>query len=203
VNLSSFSTTIEVNGNTYVTDTLKDLHIREDELLVVRCQLGERQAFDELIDRWHAPLWKYARRLSGSDDAAHEVAQDVWLRVLRGIHRLRDRARLRAWLFGIARRALMDRLRAQYAAPAVADVDVATIAADDDPALADDLEALQQELERLPVIEREVLTLFYLKELSLAEIADVLGVPAGTVKSRLFRARRLLRAEMDGQGAQR
>ena len=186
-----------------MTDTLTDLQTREDELLVVRCQLGERQAFDELIDRWHAPLWKYARRLSGSDDAAHEVAQDVWLRVLRGIHRLRDGARLRAWLFGIARRALMDRLRAQYAAPAVADVDVATIAADDDPALADDLEALQQELERLPVIEREVLTLFYLKELSLAEIADVLGVPAGTVKSRLFRARRLLRAEMDGQGAQR
>ena len=53
------------------------------------------------------------------------------------------------------------------------------------------------------MVEREVLTLFYLKELSLAEIADVLGVPAGTVKSRLFRARRLLRAEMDGQGAQR
>ena len=97
----------------------------------------------------------------------------------------------------------MDRLRAQYAAPAVADVDVATIAADDDSALADDLEALQQELERLPVVERDVLTLFYLKELSLAEIADVLGVPAGTVKSRLFRARRMLRAEMDGQGAQR
>ena len=88
-----------------MTDTIKDLHTREDELLVVRCQLGERPAFDDLIDRWHAPLWKYARRLTGSDDAAQEVAQDVWLRVLRGIHRLRDGARLRAWLFGIARRA--------------------------------------------------------------------------------------------------
>ena len=185
-----------------MTDTPPHLHDSLDELLVIRCQLGERPAFDELIDRWHAPLWKYARRLSGDDEPAHEIVQDVWLRVLRGIHRLRDAAKFRAWLFGIARRVVMDRLRVRYAAPAVADVDLETIAADDAPA-ADDLEQLQQELERLPIVERDVLTLFYLNELSLAEIAEVLGVPAGTVKSRLHRARRMLRAEMNAQGAQR
>src|SRR5215207_4493533 len=88
-----------------------------DELLVVRCQLGEREAFDELIDQWHARLWQYARRLAGSDEAADDAVQDVWLRVLRGIAQLRDSTKLRAWLFGIARRVLMDRLRQQYAAP--------------------------------------------------------------------------------------
>lgn len=173
-----------------------------DELLVVRCQLGERDAFDELIVRWYEPVWRYAVRLTGDEDAARDVAQDVWLRVLRGIARLRDGSKLRAWLFGIARRTLMDRLRDQYAAPRVEDIDVADIAEKEE--LLDDREeellALRRELGRLPLLEREALTLFYLKELSLAEVAEVLGVPIGTVKSRLFRARKLLRNELEAEG---
>lgn len=169
-----------------------------DELLVVRCQLGEADAFDALIRRWHGPLWLYARRVTGNEADAHDATQEIWIRVLRGIGGLRDGARLRGWLFGIARRHLMDRLRREYAAPASVDVDVATLAAD---VPADDLEleaaALDAALHGLPVIEREVLTLFYLRDLSLADLAETLGVPVGTVKSRLFRARKLLRAAMD------
>lgn len=185
-----------------MADTTESEHrAREDELLVIRCQLGERAAFDELTERWHPPLWKYVRRLAGEDDAAKDVAQDVWLRVLRGIGRLRDGSRLRPWLFGIARRALMDRLRHQYAAPSGSDIDVAELAADQTvDALEEEVEAMEHELARLPATEREVLTLFYLRELSLAEVADVLDVPVGTVKSRLFRARRLLRRGLDLKG---
>jgi RNA polymerase sigma-70 factor (ECF subfamily) len=174
---------------------------QEDELLVIRCQLGERAAFDDLTERWHPPLWMYLRRVTGADDAAKDVAQDVWLRVLRGIGRLRDGSRLRPWLFGIARRALMDRLRQQYAGGVETDIDVAALAADQ-PAdsLEQEITAMEHELERLPVTEREVLTLFYLRELSLAEVAEVLVVPIGTVKSRLFRARKLLRDALDSKG---
>lgn len=177
---------------------------QEDELLVIRCQLGERAAFDELTERWHPPLWKYLRRVAGSDDAAKDVAQDVWLRVLRGIGRLRDGSRLRPWLFGIARHTLMDRLRQQYAGVVDIDFDVTELAAGQ-PAESpeEELAAMENELERLPVTEREVLTLFYLRELSLAEVAEVLAVPVGTVKSRLFRARRLLRQALDSKGTQR
>lgn len=174
---------------------------REDELLVVRCQLGERPAFDELIERWHQPLWKYVRRVTGDDDAAHDAVQDVWLRVLRGIARLRDGSKLRAWLFGIAHRVVMDRLRSQYASPTVEGVDIASIAADERATdLDDDIASLHHELTRLPVTEREVLTLFYLRELSLAEVAEALDIPVGTVKSRLFRARQLLRHELESKG---
>ncbi len=177
------------------------LEAREDEWLAVRCQLGERAAFDELVARWHEPLWRYVRRVTAEDEAAREVLQDVWVRVIRGIVRLREGSKLRPWLFGIARRALMDRLRERYAAPAAVPLQDVDLAADQDTsALEEDLFSMQQGLEELPVTEREVLTLFYLRELSLAEVAEVLGVPAGTVKSRLFRARQMLRREMDTKG---
>jgi RNA polymerase sigma factor (sigma-70 family) len=181
-----------------VTHTTHDLREqREAELLVVRCQLGEREAFDELIEAWHGPLWQYCRRVTGSDEAAGDIAQDIWLRVLKGITRLRDAGRLRAWLFGIARRVVMDRFREQYAAPIAADVDIGDVPADAFAGdVEEDLKDMRDGLARLPMVEREVLTLFYLQELSLAEVSDVLGIPLGTVKSRLFRARQLLRQEL-------
>ena len=170
----------------------------EDELLAIRCQLGEREAFDALIDRWHEPLHHYARRVAGTDEGADDVIQDVWLRVLRGIARLKDPSRLRPWLFGITRRVLMDRLRVKYSNVDVVPVEEDALAAagsEDD--IEAELESMQEALTRLPLIEREVLTLFYLRELTLAEVADIVDVPVGTVKSRLHRARRLLRTEFD------
>jgi len=174
-----------------------DLPRSEDELLVVRCQLGEPEAFDDLIGRWHGPLWQYIRRMSGRDEEAQDILQDVWLRVIRGIPRVRDGSRLRGWLFGIARRVLMDRLRRQYALPAASDVNADDLAAEPhSPDREPSFEALDVAIEALPLIERETLTLFYLRDLSLAEIAEALEIPVGTVKSRLFRARRMARAVM-------
>ena len=174
---------------------------RQWELLVMRCQLGDRTAFAELIAAWQAPLYQYARRMTADDEAARDAVQDVWLRVLRGIHKLRDASRLRPWIFGIARRVLMDRFRALYASPpptALEDNDVAAESSTDD--LEADADHLHAGLARLPVVEREVLTLFYLQEQSLAETAEVLGVPVGTVKSRLYRARLLLRRALEKEG---
>ena len=168
-----------------------------DELIVVRCQLGEPEAFDDLIARWHGPLWQYIRRMSGRDDEAQDLLQDVWLRVIRGIARLRDGSRLRGWLFGITRRVLMDRLRRQYALPPSSEITTDDLAADPEPPDREaSFEALDAAIETLPLIEREILTLFYLRDLSLVEIADTLNIPVGTVKSRLFRARRMARAVM-------
>jgi RNA polymerase sigma-70 factor (ECF subfamily) len=172
---------------------------RLDEWLALRCQLGEPGAVDDLVARWHDPLWRYVRRVSGSDEAAADIVQDVWLRVIRGLVRLREPASLRAWLFGIARRALMDRMRDKYASPVMVEADLTAVAAevDGDPGLDDDHAMLHEELARLPVVDREVLGLFYLKELSLLEIAQILDIPPGTVKSRLFKARRLLRTRLE------
>ncbi len=175
----------------------------DDELLVIRCQLGERRAFDELIARWSVPVASYALRVSGDADAASELTQDIWLRVFRAIDRLRDAGRFRSWLFAIAHRAFADALRRRYAALPTCDADLDQMAADSDPDGEDDLERMERGLAQLPPAEREILTFFYLQELSVEETADVLSIPAGTVKSRLHRARRLLRREFDKEGETR
>ena len=93
----------------------------------------------------------------------------------------------------------MDRLRAQYAQARQDDVDLDAIAAEvPDVNLEEELATLESGLATLPIIEREMLTLFYLRELSLEEIAGLLDVPVGTVKSRLFRARQMLRRVTEG-----
>ncbi len=163
-----------------------------DELLIVRCQLGERDAFAELVRGWHGAVDRYVRRmLAGPDD---DVVQEVWLAVFKGLPGLRQPERFAPWLFTIARRAVTNRLRDTYARagpepveePAGAD-EVETVA---------DREVLGEALGALPVREREVLLLFYLEDLPLDACAQICGVPVGTVKSRLNRARRLLRDEL-------
>lgn len=172
-----------------------------DELLAIRCQLGETGAIDALIARWHGPLWTYARRVTGADDVADDVVQDVWMQIVRGLPGLKAPASLRAWMFSIARRRLMDRLRRQYAAPSFSDTDLDVLQAPDDALLdeqplVDEIAQMHEALATMPAVERDTLALFYLQELSLQEMSDVLGVPIGTIKSRLFRARRQLRERL-------
>ncbi|WP_308163897.1 RNA polymerase sigma factor [Nonomuraea sediminis] len=163
-----------------------------DQLLLVRCQLGEREALTELVRAWHQPIWSYARRMLGPA-RADDVTQEIWLAVLRGLPRLRDTERFRPWLFTIARRSVVNALRSSYGEPGQEPVEPVM----DDPAdtLLDRVE-LVEGLAKVPAREREVLILFYLEDLSLEDCAEICAVPVGTVKSRLNRARRLLRTHL-------
>lgn len=167
-----------------------------EELLAIRCQLGERAAFDELIERHAERLRGYLRRVAASEADADDLVQDTWLRVIRGLPGLRDPARFRAWLFGIAHRVLVDRLRARYAAPAESPVEPLPDAAD---VQADHIrrDQIERGLAALAPAEREVIVLFYLEQLKLSEIAAVLSVPTGTIKSRLHRARAQMRDALE------
>ncbi len=174
-----------------------DITAATDELLAVRCLLGERGAIDELVARWHPPLWTYLRRLLGDDETAADTLQSGWLRVLRALPRLRDPARLRPWLFGIMRRTAMDQLRERYAEPVSEAIEPDALASPEPDADREaELVLMRGELAQMPVTLRDVLVLFYLKELSLTQLATTLDVPIGTVKSRLFRARRMLREQL-------
>ncbi|MFC5819271.1 RNA polymerase sigma factor [Nonomuraea harbinensis] len=169
-----------------------------DELLVVRAQLGERAALAELLARWRRPVWIYVRRMLDAD-RADDVTQEIWLAVVRGLPRLREPGRFAPWLFTIARRSVTDRLRGEYAqeekTSGFGDMVV------EDPAEAMvDRAALVSVLSALPVLEREILVLFYLEDLPVEECAEICQIPAGTVKSRLNRARRLLRGHLEEKG---
>ncbi|WP_327002685.1 sigma-70 family RNA polymerase sigma factor [Dactylosporangium sp. NBC_01737] len=168
-----------------------------DELLVVHAQLGERAALAELVARWRVPVWRYVRRMLDAD-RADDVAQEIWLAVVRGLPRLREPARFTPWLFAIARRSVVDRLRTEYAR------EQATLVRDE-PSVDDPVEAMVARAElvaaltSLPVLEREILVLHYLEDLSVQDCAQICRVPVGTVKSRLNRARRLLREHLNGK----
>ncbi|MFF5085140.1 RNA polymerase sigma factor [Actinoplanes sp. NPDC000266] len=167
--------------------------------LVVRCQLGEREAFAELVRAWHGAVERYVvKMLSRADD---DVVQEIWLAVVRGLPRLRQPDRFAPWLFAIARRAVMNRLRQSYASPGTDPLDSLPVdpAGDPVPDLLD-RELIDGALAALPHREREVLILFYLADQPLDACAQICAVPVGTVKSRLDRARRLLRAELLRKG---
>ncbi|MFS1301930.1 sigma-70 family RNA polymerase sigma factor [Streptosporangium longisporum] len=169
-----------------------------DELLVVRAQLGERAALAELVTRWRVPVWTYVRRMLDAE-RADDVTQEIWLAVVRGLPRLREPGRFAPWLFTIARRSVNDRLRGEYAR-AREDLTADDVLTEDPVEAMVDRAELVNALSGLPVPEREILVLFYLEDLSVEDCARICQVPVGTVKSRLNRARRMLREHLQERG---
>jgi RNA polymerase sigma-70 factor (ECF subfamily) len=167
-----------------------------DELLVIRCRLGEREAFAELVRAWHERVERYVSRMLGRPD--DDVVQEVWLAVVKGLPRLRQPDRFAPWLFSIARRAVMNRLRDAYAAASPWPDLPSDVSEEPDDVL--DRQVIAVALAALPPREREVLMLFHLEDQSLQACAQICAVPVGTVKSRLNRARRLLREELLRKG---
>ncbi len=163
-----------------------------DAVLAVRCQLGEKDAWEALVDRWHPRLWRFISRMLSDQTAAEDVLQIVWLRVVRSLLRLRDPERLAAWLYGIARFAVADQLREQYRRPPAGQL-VEVSESDDAIELLDIAGAIETGLSRLHPSDREAVVLYYLEQRPVGEVAEICGVPSGTVKSRLHRARCVLR----------
>jgi RNA polymerase sigma factor (sigma-70 family) len=175
----------------------------ELELLVLRCQRGEREAFEELVGLWERRLFFYIRRLVGDEEDAWQILQEVWLQVLRGIRALRDPLRLPVWLYAVTRNTVMSHHREEYGRERALVLETAELpesSGEDDHARLDDAEQVHYGLSRIPRVDREVLTLFFLRDLSIDEVAEVLRIPPGTVKSRLFKARKALRAVLERGG---
>jgi len=167
-----------------------------DELLVTMAQAGDRVAANRLAARWHPRLARTARRLLAYDEAALDAVQDSWLAILRGIGGLRDPARFAPWAFAILNRRCVDRIRHTKATRGrEGDFEHDPPAADSG---ADEALAIRFALAALPPDQRLAAQLFFVEGLTLAEIAEVQSVPIGTAKSRLFHARRQLKAALSG-----
>jgi RNA polymerase sigma-70 factor (ECF subfamily) len=150
------------------------------------------------VDRWHARVLRLVVRLTEGHEDAADVAQEVWMRVVRKISRLNDPAAFPHWLYRIAAARCADWVRRQQRDRGLRravreESGQSDGGASGGPAAMSDQSDLHRALAQLPRDEHTVLTLFYLDGFPTAEIAEILSVPVGTVKSRLFTAREKLR----------
>jgi RNA polymerase sigma-70 factor (ECF subfamily) len=147
----------------------------------------------------HIPrLRRYARALVGERHAADDLVQDTLERAINKFHLWRPGSDLRAWLFAIMHNVFVNQLRARGARPEEPLDDAFEVAGAVSSVDRLDMRDLDAALAALPVEQREVVLLVGLEELSYAEASRALGIPIGTVMSRLFRGRERLRALMGG-----
>ncbi len=170
-----------------------------EQVLVVRFQAGDEAAFLEIVERYHERLGSYVRRLSVDASRVDDVLQDVWLIVFRGLPGLQRPRALAAWLYRIARNAALAEHRRDRALVGLEAEPEAPIAAEAEPDFApEDAARIRACLDGLPPYHREVLVLRFFEGLSYEDIADVVGSPLGTVRSRIHHAKRALRRAMRG-----
>jgi RNA polymerase sigma factor (sigma-70 family) len=173
------------------------------QLLVLQAQAGDAAAFRELHELWYHDLRRLARVRVQQCGDADEIANDAWLAIARGLGRLDDAACFPRWAFRIVerrasdwvRRRAAERRRSQIAEQSVALLEPAANPVDGEP--REEVLALRTAIVGLPLEHRQLLHLFYELGLSVAEIAAILDVPSGTVKSRLHSVRETLRQKLE------
>jgi RNA polymerase sigma-70 factor (ECF subfamily) len=169
-----------------------------DEMLVLAAQARQVEAFERLAIRWHPRLLRYAHRLTGDSEGAREVAQEAWVAIARGLGRLEDPATFGPWALRITNRRCADWIaRRQKTRRRTAVLDAAAEATTEHDSRGNDLARVRDALRRLDPDRRALMAMFYVEGLTVAEIASVLEIPAGTVKSRLYYARARLRAALE------
>lgn len=181
-----------------------------DGALVARCKGSDLTAFDQIVERYQHKIYGYVRRMVDNETDAEDITQEVFLKALRALSTFRQESSLQTWLFRIATNLCRDLLRRRRhekewvplwrAHEPDGTEEESTI---DLPDLRHNPERLMLQgelnemlhaaIDRLPVAMREVLVLHDIESLSYEEVAHALGIPVGTVKSRLFHARTKLR----------
>ena len=179
---------------------------------VARLRRGDPGAFDALLARYQNRLYRYLQRVVREPAVAEDLFQQTWLRVVQNIRGLDPGRDFEAWLFRIAHNLAIDHLRRHRAEsldePLPSGETTGTLLSSPAPGALERLldkerdQLLAATLAELPAIQREVLTLRFEEEMKLEEIAEVLGIPLSTAKSRLKRALDGLRLKLDsGSGA--
>ena len=186
--------------------------LNADAVLVMRCQEDDCEAFDEIVTRYKDGIYNYVWRMVSNREDAEDLAQEVFVRAFAAIKTFRREANLRTWLYKIASNLCVDRYRRaglekQWIIPlerqqndSVRPIDIPDHSSD--PRRSFERSELQAEVKKallkLPEKLRSAIILFDIEGLSYEEIADAMGCPIGTVKSRIFNARMKLRGLLKG-----
>ncbi len=171
----------------------------EDDRLVAQAQAGDRRALEALLRAHQDRLFVVCRRLTGSDADAADVLQDAMIALVRGLPRFDRRSSFATWSYRIAVNASLDELRARSRRPRPG------AGPDDGPPVADRTDGVAERLEldaalsRLSPEHRAAVVLRDLCQLEYSEIAEILHVPLGTVRSRIARGRAAMVALLGGR----
>ena len=175
-----------------------------DDDLIARTLTGSSDAFATLVSRYERAVYHLAFRTLREAEDAKDAAQEAWIKAYRALSSFRPGAKFATWIFTICYRVCCDRLAKRKRFTGEEPTDYADPSAGPERAYeaAEESARLRAAIEALPEKYRVVITLFHLQGKQYEEIAAVLGMPLGTVKTHLFRAKDLLRAAL-GDGAQR
>ncbi len=173
--------------------------MKTDHELVAQIRAGDQRAFVELIDRYKARIYHTSLRILGHREDAEEASQDTFVRAYRGLENFREDATFSTWIYRICVNACLNKLESRKRFK-VQDIDKTPIeelpfTASPEAEFADeDLESrVFSAVEKLPAKYRTVLVLYHIQHLAYQEIATIMQMPMGSVKTHLFRARALLR----------
>jgi RNA polymerase sigma-70 factor (ECF subfamily) len=183
-----------------------------DAELVVRALKGRDDGFEELVRRYQRPIVSYVYRMTGDYEAALDLTQEVFIKVYNSLARYSPEYKFSTWIYRIAHNAAIDHLRRR----STRELELGATRADGEqyerpaPSTAPSPEQLSERAERraeieevvraLPPSYRELIVLRHAHDLSYDEIAEVTGLPLGTVKNRIFRAREAMRAPLIERG---
>ena len=168
-----------------------------ERILILRCQMGDRDAFAELIERYQRPLRYFISRLLDDVQASEDILQDTWLTVIGRIHGLKKPEAFSIWLYRIARNKVYHQLRKKKVWSELNENITAPIENDDDVVSLEDIAKVHRCLKKLRPEHKEVLMLRFLEQMSYQQIAEVLDCNLGTVKSRVYYAKLALKKELE------
>lgn len=183
----------------------------DDKTLITHILEGDQSAFAALVERYQAPVYNQILRMVGSEQDALELAQETFLRVWRGLAWFQFESKFSTWLYRLAANCCIDFLRRQKKQHTVsltaddektADIPDRQATPEEQLLTRERRDMLQNAMAQLETGHRQILTLRVINELDYAQIAQVLDIPVGTVKSRLARARAQLRKKLQEIGNQ-
>ena len=171
-----------------------------EQILVLRHQAGDESALEALARSYDAPLRYFVRRLLNDDEVASDILQDVWLTVIRKLRTLRNPEAFSAWLYRIARNRVYQELRKRRVTVVFSEDQVVPDCPEDDGGFSpDDALLIHECLDYLKPEHKEVLVLRFMEEMSYESMAHVVECSVGTIRSRLYHAKRALRKEMEAR----
>ncbi|MEM7550536.1 MAG: RNA polymerase sigma factor [Bacteroidota bacterium] len=164
-----------------------------DELLVIRCQKGDEKAFEIIVKRWNVRLIKFAYKQVRDMDVAKDISQESWATITKSIKKLNDPARFSSWAFRVTYSKSMDWLRKNQRTDSdqAEKLEYKEIEEEHNEEIL--LTLLKKAIRELPDKQRVVLDFFYTEGYNIFQIGEILKIPYGTVKSRLFKAREHLK----------